>query len=202
MRSPPSSRLTPLSCSHAEPTTPGNCREACRAGAICIPTPHPPHTQAHVDFLFIYLKQTSVRYVQVRLLGGWAGRVPSWVGEQWQLKGVGRGLILAWPVWPASPLLLPSPLPCGSPSVMSSQHETRVRKPLPIAKQISACRWDLTHPHSALGMRQPTSKLDVREKPVQEARSRPGQERGGWYLKSRVTPVALGVAGRAGQGQR
>lgn len=73
----------------------------------------PLHTRRLVlVFLFIYLKQTSVRYVQVWLPGRWVCRGPSWVGES---NGRGQG----WGGDPAvrlasgaaSPFLLPGPPP-------------------------------------------------------------------------------------------
>lgn len=110
MNPPLSSRFT-----LAQGSRPHIC--ACREGT------EPRHQWAHLHpstplhtgklpraFVFIYLKQTSVRYVQVWLPGErvWGG--PSWVGQQGSWAGGGIWP-LVWPVGPASPFLPPSPPP-------------------------------------------------------------------------------------------
>lgn len=82
----------------------------------------PLHTRRlALVFLFIYLKQTSVRYVQVWLPGRWVCRGAKLGGrEQWQGAGVGRGSgcssgqrgSFSVPAARPTPLRQPLPGPC------------------------------------------------------------------------------------------
>lgn len=94
---------------NAGPGTPGHCRGACRR-PIFTPTPHSPHTGLRE--LFVYLFKTNICALCT-------GPAPGWVGEQGAKLGgsamaaeggkEGSGSHLA--SGPASPFLLPSPLP-------------------------------------------------------------------------------------------
>lgn len=105
------------------------CGQALCPGIQWVPfTPHPtPYTRACMDFS-VYLKQTSVLYVQVWLPGGRTGGQAG--GRAMPAGGVGRVVRpLTWPVGPASPFLLPGP-----PPLAASLREARVREPYPKAK--------------------------------------------------------------------
>lgn len=177
----------------AGPGTLGRCRGACWGSVF---TRHPTtHTQAFVSFLFLYLKQTSVHYVQVRLLDGWAGRGPSWVGAQCWLKGV-RGVL--GPTWPAGRLLhscypahcleaAPSPAHLTA-SLGSDLPAPRWREEASSYSKINKClAWGLTTPPSATSQTGP------------ESRAHPGE--GQEYRAACVTPWPGGWRAELGRAE-
>lgn len=155
-----------------------------------------------MSFLFIYLKQTSVHYVQVRLLDGWVGRGPSWVGAQWWLKGVRRVLGPAWPVgwllhscYPARFLeAAPPPTAHLMASLGGDLPAPKQNEEASSYSKINKClAWDLTTLPSAQACK---SHLP-------DWAGKPGPARRGLGVPNSLChPMAQGVAGRAGRGQR
>lgn len=107
----PSSRLTPSSSPSLSPVPAGRCCVLASSGPLH-PTPHPPHTPACMDFFYLF--KTNICALCTGLAPRWEGRGPSW-GEGNGSRRGGEGVRpLAWPVGPASPFLLPGPLPLAA----------------------------------------------------------------------------------------
>ena len=90
---------------------PGACGQVLCPGIQWAPSSHtpPPTHTACMDFFYLF--KTNICALCTGLAPRWEGRGPSW-GEGNGSRRGGEGVRpLAWPVGPATPFLLPGPLP-------------------------------------------------------------------------------------------